>query len=250
MPRTTAALTVAAAAIAAAAIAGCSAAPKPQITAAQATRGRAIQSGDALDITRSQDATPKDVPVLRLGILATPADTTGLTAIGLGYVAAKLSTSDAHLNVTAYTTPAAEANALITGTIDAAYTTPTAARTARQNTGNGVRIIAGANQTSTGTTAVVLAARTTYLRAHGPQITSLLQGHIQAVALLTTDPATAIPAARTELQALLHATLSPGTTTAFNQYRATSSPGATGIHGLLDLAPINILLRASGLPPA
>lgn len=250
MPRTTAALSVAVAAVAAAAIAGCSTAPKPQITAAQATRERAMQSGHALDLTRSQDATQKDAPVLRLGILATPADTTGLTAAAMGYIAAKLSPSGAQLAVTAYTTPAAEATALIAGVIDAAYTTPAAAQTASRNTRGGIRIIAGADQDRTGASVVILAARTAYLRVHSRQITSLLQGHIQAIALLTTDPATAIPAARTELQSLRHTALSHQMTAAFSSYRATSNPGATSIRGLLDLAPFNTLLRASGLPPA
>jgi hypothetical protein len=248
MPRTMTALTIAA--LTAIGISSCSAAPRPHITASQATRERAAQAARALGVNGSSDATQNAVTVLRLGILATPSDTAGLTAIGLGYIAAKLSPSGAQLAVTAFTTPAAEATALTAGTIDAAYTTPAAARAAWVSTHSGIRIIAGADQSRGGVTAIILTVRTNYLSAHYPEITGLLQGHIEAVALLTTSPTTAIIAARREYAALGSATLGRPEISAFSQYSATCNPGRITTRGLFDLAPVNTLLRASGMSAA
>jgi ABC-type nitrate/sulfonate/bicarbonate transport system substrate-binding protein len=227
--------------------------PPRRPTAAQAARQRASQTDRALGITRTQPATPVRTPQLRLGILATPADTTGLAAIQLGYIAAKLSPSGTHLTTTAYTSADAEATALADGAIDAAYITPAAATTAWQHPGHQVRIIAGADQTADGAPAVVLAVRNSYLTNHPARITDLLQGHIQATTLLTSSPALALPAARDELQQLTHHQITKTTSAAFGRYRATNSPGTPDTSGsseLLDLALVNTLLRASGLAPA
>jgi ABC-type nitrate/sulfonate/bicarbonate transport system substrate-binding protein len=189
------------------------------------------------------------MPRLRLGVLAMPADSTGLIAVGLGYVGAKLSPAGTQLLVTAYTSPAAESAALEAGTIDAAYTTPAAARAAWQHTSGGIRVIAGATDTKGGTPAVVLAASTSYLHSHGGQVTDLLEGDIQAIAQLTTAPAAATPAARAELQTLLGRKVSKSETTGLSLDRAAPNPGA-GPAGLTDLSSFDTLLRASGLPPA
>jgi ABC-type nitrate/sulfonate/bicarbonate transport system substrate-binding protein len=234
------------------ALAGCSTHPKTQLTAAQAAHQRAIQTGHALNIARSQPAKVQAVPQLRLGLLATPADTTGLVAIRLGFIAAKLSPAGVRLSVTAYTSPAAEAAALTDGTLDAAYITPAAAITAWQRTRRGICIIAGATSTATGTPAVVLAARAGYLTAHPTQTTDLIQGHIQALALLTTSPATALPAERAELQSVTHSASSRNINAMLSNYRATADPGqmpAADYRDLFDLTAIELLLKDSGMPP-
>jgi hypothetical protein len=226
--------------------------PPRRPTAAQAARQRAKQTDRALGITRTQPAKPVRAPQLRLGILATPADTTGLAAIQLGYIAAKLSPSGTQLTTTAYTSADAEAAALADGTIDAAYITPAAATTAWQRPGHPVRIIAGADQATDGAPAVVLAVSNSYLMSHPAHITDLLQGHIQATTLLTSSPALALPAARDELQQLTHHQITKTTSAAFGQYRATNNPGTVDSSSseLLDLTLVNTLLRASGLAPA
>jgi hypothetical protein len=247
MPRTATALAVTAAlTTAAAAITGCSTAAKP-LTAAQATRQRAEQASHALDLPRAQPATPQTVPVLQLGILATPADTTGLAAAGLGTIAAKLSPSGIQLKITTYTSSAAETAALAAGRLDAAYTTPAAAIATWQYHHAAICVIAGATQTASGTPAVVLAASSTWISAHPAAVTGLLEGDIQAVLQLLTTPATAIPVARTELQAIQSSKITHAQFLAFSRYRATGNPGAEPA-GVANLSAARALLAASGLP--
>jgi hypothetical protein len=250
-PQAAAAAAIAAAAIVTAGCSSSSSSARPHVTARQAARQRGIAAARALNPART-DATTRPVPRLRLGILATPAATTGLAALDLGYIAARLAPSGTQLDTTAYTSPAAEAAALTAGAIDAAYTTPAAALTAWQHSHHGIRIIAGATDTATGTPAVILAARASYLTSHKASITALLQGQIQAVLQLTTNPAAAIPAARAELQALLHQPVTVRAAAALTRYRSTASPGPApdGTSALLNLTPLNTLLKASGLPPA
>jgi hypothetical protein len=188
-------------------------------------------------------------PQVRLGILATPADTTGLAALRLGYIAARLAPSGVQLVITAYTSPAAQADALQDGSIDAAYTTPAAAATAWEHN-HGIRIIAGATSTAAGAPAIVLATAAGFLTSRPADVTAILQGDIQATVQLTTAPATALPGARAELLTLLRHPLTRHAAAALARYHATTSPGTAVTGALLDMTPVNTLLKASGLPPA
>jgi hypothetical protein len=242
----------AAASLAALAIAtaGCASSARPPVTANQAARERGIAAGHALNIGRSQPATQRPAAQLRLGILATLADPAGLAAVKLGYISARLAPAGMRLTITSYTSPAGEAAALAAGSIGAAYTTPAAAVTAWQFTHGGIRIISGAAATTSGNPVTVIAASVGYLRTHAAGITSLLQAQIQATVLLTTNPATGVSSARTELEDLLHHKVTKAAVSALARYQITCNPGDTGLGGIDNLTTINILLKASGLPPA
>jgi hypothetical protein len=226
-------------------------------TAAQAAHQRDVETGRALNVSRSSQKAVRR-PQLRLGILAAPADSTGLAAAGLGYIAAKLSPSGTDVTYLAYTTSAAEAEALAAGAIDAAYIPPDAAVIAWQRTQHAIRIVAGADQTTSGAPAVVLVIRAAYLSSHPSQTTDLLQGDIQATTLMIMSPAVGLPAARAELEMLTRHKITKATTAAFGRYRSSNNPhqsdiavaGGSSAASLFDLTVVNSLLRASGLAPA
>jgi ABC-type nitrate/sulfonate/bicarbonate transport system substrate-binding protein len=241
-------------------IAGCSSpGPRASVTAGEAARQHALAAAHALNPARSQAFNVTLTPQVRLGILATPADTAGLAGAASGFYSAHLSSAGVKVAITAYLSPTAQAVALEGGALDVAYTTPAAAITAWRTSHGAITIISGADNLS-GQSVIVLAARRAFLVSHPAWATAILQGQVQAAMALISKPATAIRAAAAELRALTRGRRISTRLTALKRFVATDSPVLTGLAtpepasqaagALLDLTPLNRVLRASGLAPA
>jgi hypothetical protein len=256
-------LAMACASLATAALAaGCSSGPHaPSWTQLRKQQGTA--AGRALSVGHGTDVAQR-LPTVRLGLLATVAGGSGLAGQGLGYFGQELG-NQVTLDVIGLGTEPAQAAALASGRLDAAYVSPVAAIDAWQDTHGHIRVISGA-ATSRGATTAVLVVTTRLLAAHPNWVNALLRAQIRAGLLLDTDPVSGQHAAATELAALAGRPAAAQAAAQFPLARFTDNPQAQSVltqaeqagtmHspanalvGLYDLAPLNQLLRASGLEP-
>jgi hypothetical protein len=209
--------------------------------------------------------------VVRLGLIPEVAHGTGLAGIGLGYFQRALGMS-ARLRAVPFATPAAEAQALVSGRLDAAYLDPVSAvRLWLATRGGLLKIVAGAASAGPdGRSASAVLVITQRLLAGRPALaTALLKGDILASQQLTTDPVQARAAAGAELTALLgHGLPARRLARSFRQVRYTNDPLASSVlaearhavaagllrplprslAGLYHLGPLNMLLRSAGEP--
>jgi hypothetical protein len=202
-------------------------------------------------------------PALRLGFQAASSDAIALVGLRNGYFQASLGTG-VILTPMAYPSASAEADALTSGRLDAAYLSPLAAVQAWQATRGAVRIVAGAALNGTDTI-TVLAVTARLLDSGHAAVRDLLQGQVQAEDLVATDLTAAQPAVQAELSSLGVRVSARQVASALSPFRFTDNPDAssiaaqaqqaglttpaTSLAGLYQLAPLDDLLRASGQVP-
>lgn len=129
----------------------------------------------------------------------------------------------------------------------------------------GVHVLA---RSASGVSSAVLVVRSGFLAAHPGGVEALLRAQVRAGLLMVTDPVEGRQAAAAELTALGVALPARIVAAGFTQVRFTDDPGARSLlglarqaaaagmlrpvrslGGLLDLGPLNALLRASGQLP-
>jgi ABC-type nitrate/sulfonate/bicarbonate transport system substrate-binding protein len=250
---------VAAVTVAALLVAGCSSATPHPSSAASLMRQKLVRQA------RADDGSGR---VLRLGLVPEVAEGTGLAGIQLGYLQQALGAS-ARLQVVSFPAPAAEAQALAAGRLDAAYLDPvTAVRLWLASHGSLLKVVAGAASHGRSASAVLVITQK-FLARQRALADALLKGDILACQLLTTDPARARPALGIELGALLgHGIPARKLARSFRQVTYTNDPlpssvlaqarhataaGLLGplpasLAGLYHLGPLNKLLRSAGEP--
>jgi hypothetical protein len=256
------ALAAAAAAAATATLIAVSSPARPALSLAQQKHQQGVNAGLALDTGRGTGR-PVTIPAIRLGLTGTAADATALTGLNLGYYKQALG-GHAQLDPVTYPTPAAEATALQAGKLQAAYLTPAAAIQAWTNSGHSLRIVAGAAASHERPVTVLVMTRQ-FLTTHPGQVLQILQADIRASQLLITSPATARPAVQAEIATLtrtrpaarqldknlarLNYTPDPMTSQLLAAARRSSGSHNIAVGQLLDVSPVDQILRTSGLPP-
>jgi ABC-type nitrate/sulfonate/bicarbonate transport system substrate-binding protein len=257
---------VAAAAAAAVALAGsgCSSTAKIPTVAGQ-HRQQGLAAGRALAVGHGPDRIVR-LPQVRLGLIPDATDAAALAGLQLGYFSQQLGGHE-QLDLRSYASGQAEAAALASGALDAAYIDPVAAIAAWQASARNIRIMSGASSNNHGTRAsTVLVMSQKFLTAHPTQVEALLQAQVRANGLINTNEILARSAASTELATLLGRRPSPrhlaqdlaGLTFTNNplsasvidqaRHAATAAGHAPGQHlkDIFDLAMLNQILRTSG----
>jgi ABC-type nitrate/sulfonate/bicarbonate transport system substrate-binding protein len=171
------------------------------------------------------------------------------------------------LDAVPYSSSAAEAHALVTDQLDAAYLDPVVAVGVWQSTHGGVRIIAGASSTG-GASAAVLVVTTKFLASRPSEAQGLLKGQVEAAELLTEKPTSGDTAVGAELAALGEGLTARKLAGELAAVRFTNDPLASSVAAevgravaagklahvrslasIYDVAPLNNLVRAAGLKP-
>jgi hypothetical protein len=200
--------------------------------------------------------------VVVIGIAPTAPDATALAALALGYPGRQLGSRLQVLPET-FASAAAEAAALQAGRIDAAYLPPASAVTAWTARRGSIVIISGtaaSRNAGPSQPVTVLAVSRALLTSHPTWAEAILKAQVLANQLINTDRVEAVQAVTTELAVLGHKAQPQQVSAALGRYTYTcdpmtaailsiASPAGVGTAGLIDLAPLNALLRAAGQLP-
>jgi ABC-type nitrate/sulfonate/bicarbonate transport system substrate-binding protein len=204
--------------------------------------------------------------VVRLGLVPQLPDTVGLVGVDLGLFQRDVG-SGVRLQVVRFGSVAEEGQALAAGQLDAAYLDPvTAVRLWQDSHGTRLLVVAGATVGRTGENdSAVLVFTRAMLIDRPAQARGLLEGDVQTVAELDGDPAAARAAVSQELTVLgasipiktlaeeftqVSFSDDPMAVTMLAQARQAAAAGqlkpVTGLAGLFDLGPLDLLLKGAG----
>jgi ABC-type nitrate/sulfonate/bicarbonate transport system substrate-binding protein len=206
-----------------------------------------------------------DGPVtLRLGFVTDISQAPALVGLQDGVFASALHGSGITLQPVPFRTAAAEATALATGQLDAAYASATTilADLARPS-GTKIAVVSGA---SAGNSPVNLLATRTFLSAHSESVLDLVRGQVKVNDFINHNLLGSAAAYAAELTALTGQRLTASAVgTSLARVRFTDDPAAASLAAMVrgtqssaaraalptlyDIAPLDLLLRMEGERP-